>query len=528
LRKPNRRYKVSRAVLAERLQIGWLNVYRARAAVAALKSYDPHMENWDQSPFHHNETGSENKPTLAVAGLEVPLVEQHNATRARWSANLTTFSDHARLSKEGPPYAEHMFKADGEILLERLQNHVRKRGYGKWVSVATSEKGSYRTEDVLNFLEKHLPQLRPEDAGREWRIMMADDHRPHLSPHVARLCWKRGYVFIPHGGGVTPVVQTVDTDLNQPIKARYQAVEVAAMIRFMRDGVCVPQLSPVECVDLMLEVLSDMSVHYAAADGYVKTGLRVSLDDSSQDHFIVREAAIFWKELDMRKKVCSAVAEVREEVKRGRLTWCYEDIRRLIQPYPRHKHVDDVLANLGEDTALEDGEQPYEDEEQDGNAGAESDASQWSDAGGYEAEDWSGEVAAFPEDEELPGRGNKEMEDTLVPVSAEAAELVMKSTKLMETYAEVAAALERIGAVALAANVVREQRKEARRMRKISELDTGVLVALNRDRDAEAAAERKRLRLVGDMREKRQSLSATKAQLKEAEIILRDKKKSPL
>ena len=200
LRKPNRRYKVSRAVLAERLQIGWLNVYRVRAAVAALKSYDPHMENWDQSPFHHNETGSENKPTLAVAGLEVPLVEQHNATRARWSANLTTFSDHARLSKEGPPYAEHMFKADGEILLERLQNHVRKRGYGKWVSVATSEKGSYRTEDVLNFLEKHLPQLRPEDAGREWRIMMADDHRPHLSPHVARLCWKRGYVFIPHWG----------------------------------------------------------------------------------------------------------------------------------------------------------------------------------------------------------------------------------------------------------------------------------------------------------------------------------------
>ena len=76
LRKPNRRYKVSRAVLAERLQIGWLNVYRVRAAVAALKSYDPHMENWDQSPFHHNETGSENKPTLAVAGLEVPLVGQ--------------------------------------------------------------------------------------------------------------------------------------------------------------------------------------------------------------------------------------------------------------------------------------------------------------------------------------------------------------------------------------------------------------------------------------------------------------------
>ena len=127
----------------------------------------PRMENWDQSPLRHNETGSEHKPTLAAAGVEVPLVEQHIATRARWSANLTTFSDHARLTKDGPPYAEHMFKADGEILLQRLQDHIRRRGYGKWVSVATSEKGSYRTEDVLSFLETHLPQLRPEDEPRE-------------------------------------------------------------------------------------------------------------------------------------------------------------------------------------------------------------------------------------------------------------------------------------------------------------------------------------------------------------------------
>ena len=106
LRRPSRRYNVPKAVLAERLEIGWLNVYRVRAAVAALKGYDPHVENWDQSPFHHNETCSENKPTLAVAGVEVPL-------------------------------AEHMFKADGEIVLQRLQNHIRRRGYGKWVSAAT-------------------------------------------------------------------------------------------------------------------------------------------------------------------------------------------------------------------------------------------------------------------------------------------------------------------------------------------------------------------------------------------------------
>ena len=118
------------------------------------------MENWDQSPFHHNETGPNNQKTLAVAGVLVPLVELHTATRMRWTANLTTFSDHARLKEHGHPYAEHMFKADGEILLQRLQQHIRSRGHQPWVSVATSEKGSYRKDDVLTFLETHLPQLR--------------------------------------------------------------------------------------------------------------------------------------------------------------------------------------------------------------------------------------------------------------------------------------------------------------------------------------------------------------------------------
>ena len=97
------------------------------------------MENWDQSPFHGNESGSANVPALAVAGGIVPLVEGHAATRERWTANLTTFSNKERLLKEGPPYAEFVFKA-GDPMELRLREYVRSRGYGPWVSVATSEK----------------------------------------------------------------------------------------------------------------------------------------------------------------------------------------------------------------------------------------------------------------------------------------------------------------------------------------------------------------------------------------------------
>ena len=90
-----------KATMAQRLEIGWLNVARVRALCLAVHGYDPELENWDQSPFHHNESGSQNITTLAVAGrgASVPLVECHAVTRKRWTANLVTFSMEERLEK---------------------------------------------------------------------------------------------------------------------------------------------------------------------------------------------------------------------------------------------------------------------------------------------------------------------------------------------------------------------------------------------------------------------------------------------
>ena len=142
--------------------------------------------------------------------------------------------------------------------------------------------------------------------------------------------------------------------------------------------------------------------------------------------------------------------------------------------------------------------QPYEEKEQGSDSGAASETSKWSDADGYAAQDWSAAVAALPDNHAFAGNNDEELDGTLVPVSAESAELVEKSTKLMETYAAVAAELQRIGAVALAANVVKEQRKEARLLRKISAMNIGVLVALNNDREAHAAASWSKDRQAGD------------------------------
>ena len=68
--------------------------------------------------------------TLAVAGQSatVPLIEGHAATRMRWTANLTTFSNEERLKAEGYPYSEFMFNAASEGPSERrLREHIRSR-----------------------------------------------------------------------------------------------------------------------------------------------------------------------------------------------------------------------------------------------------------------------------------------------------------------------------------------------------------------------------------------------------------------
>ena len=72
------------------------------------------------------------------------------------------------------PWSECMFKGahDGPVA-ERLQDYRRSRGFPSWLTVAMSPKGSYREQDVIAFLSKHLEPWR---EGRHWHILIADDY----------------------------------------------------------------------------------------------------------------------------------------------------------------------------------------------------------------------------------------------------------------------------------------------------------------------------------------------------------------
>ena len=111
-----------------------------------------------------------------------------------------------------------MFKGEpGGQLYARLQEFLRSRGFPSWFTVAVAPKGSYREQDIIAWLKKHL---EPWQKGRDWRIMLGDDYGPHKTDNVFELCWSRGYIMGTHGGGTTPVAQTPDTDLNEHVRRR--------------------------------------------------------------------------------------------------------------------------------------------------------------------------------------------------------------------------------------------------------------------------------------------------------------------
>ena len=115
--KANRKYEVPRHVQKERLEIFWVTLFTIRFFIARVLGYDPIIVNFDQSPFHNNETGSQDKPTLNLRSVKVPVIEGNSDVKTRWTANLSTVSkskpDPQSRSQENEqkPFHEMMFKA---------------------------------------------------------------------------------------------------------------------------------------------------------------------------------------------------------------------------------------------------------------------------------------------------------------------------------------------------------------------------------------------------------------------------------
>lgn len=103
-RKPNLRYKASKATMTARLRAMWANTFRVRRLAQRLLGHDldNHFYGIDEKPLHFNEGGSKCIRTLEIAGAPaVRLKQNHAATRERVSVMTMTTSNLAAIAVPG-------------------------------------------------------------------------------------------------------------------------------------------------------------------------------------------------------------------------------------------------------------------------------------------------------------------------------------------------------------------------------------------------------------------------------------------
>ena len=87
-RRPNARYKCSKAVMSVRLRAMWVNNFKIRRLAEHFAGHDlaESIFGIDEKPVHFNEAGSKNCRTLEIVGAPVVRLKQnHAATRERVS-----------------------------------------------------------------------------------------------------------------------------------------------------------------------------------------------------------------------------------------------------------------------------------------------------------------------------------------------------------------------------------------------------------------------------------------------------------
>jgi hypothetical protein len=117
------------------------------------------------------------------------------------------------------------------------------------------------------------------------------------------------------------------------------------------------------------EVVDDVAAtwvvlnHLAGVKGHKRTGLSNALD-GSEDHLLTREAGQFWHSLGMSALRDTAVEQVEEQYRAGKLSWTQEVIDSLREPFP-NGIAGEMREGQEIDGCLSDGENPWDSEQED-------------------------------------------------------------------------------------------------------------------------------------------------------------------
>lgn len=181
----------------------------------------------DQKPSWVNNAGLTKAYTRK--GSNAKVLESHNATRDRYTLGTTVCSwirneAHSNVPVENEAHSHvpvempkigilfRGAKGDRAQILKKLKP---KFACPDWMMLQTQTHGSYRSEDVCEFLEWALPNA---SCGEESIIVLLDWFQGHRTVEVEELVKRKGHVLLFHGGGTTPFTQINDTHLHAQVQ----------------------------------------------------------------------------------------------------------------------------------------------------------------------------------------------------------------------------------------------------------------------------------------------------------------------
>ena len=350
LRRPNAKWKVSYPVLVTRLRAMFRNLYIVRWLATYLLGHDLSTSicGIDEKPLHFNESGSKMQSILEVEGTGgVRLRRNHAQSRERLTVMTYVTSNPVQASAPEMLPIEFLVKGKTTRSLQKVvaPNDMR-------VSVTFGEKGSYRNEHILEYLNRWLEPWTPKRASaKDYRILFMDVASSHLTESVLEKAWSRGYIVLFHYGDTTGLAQVNDTENHAEFSRLFQELE---SIHLASKG----ELNPADIGRAKQDVVTDgckawrMMDHLRVCRGHKSVGLSNCLHGTEDDE-LGRDMGAIWQEFgrEVREEAKEVVASA---VAKG-IT--FDGWRSLI----RHPAAPGAYEHEGQEFegALEEGEQPW-------------------------------------------------------------------------------------------------------------------------------------------------------------------------
>ena len=336
--------KVSWKKVLRRVGVLMRNIWRLRAF---WELCHPGIEmRWlslDQKPSWVNNAGLTKAYTRK--GSQAKVRENYSATRQRYTILTSVPSWRLTANPDDPPKMAVLFKGkkNGTIKAKILNDFQPP----EWMMIQVQENGSYRSEDVCEFLEWALPQATsPEESI----IVILDWYSGHRTDEVEQLLERKGHVLLFHGGGTTPFTQINDTHLHATVYRLMISIEnlwahsqqKAARAAGHKITPCPKKHDTCRLVESMW-----LSIDHAgiAAKGYKQLGPRMAFDGPVAREDVFHDLLSVLERIDPPDVLGGVGVALREEAKAfvrqgydaGK--WRnWSDVRLLIE---EHDHEDD-------------------------------------------------------------------------------------------------------------------------------------------------------------------------------------------